>query len=80
MKATIDFPKANTKSQEKLFSQLKWCCSCYDKSLSDESVLQKEIWMHQAYGMVSLYISLYPEDEAMIDTLWDTQLKRYLLR
>lgn len=69
------FPKAKNENQEKLFAQLKLCCSYYERaSLKNEP---KEHLKHQAFGMIQLYIDLFPEEGDEICDLWTNELLEY---
>lgn len=78
MSPAISYPEINSENRKKLFSQLDWYCHQYDKSL--EAGTEKEAWRHQAYGMVVLYISLFPEEEVEISDFWVSELLNYLSR
>lgn len=71
------FPKAKNKNQEKLFTQLKLCCNYYEKALLKNK--PKELLIHQAFGMIQLYIDLFPEESNEIYGFWTNELLVYFL-
>lgn len=71
------FPKAKNENQEKLFTRLKLCCSYYERALLKNE--PKELLIHQAFGMIQLYIDLFPEEGDEICDLWTNELLVYFL-
>lgn len=72
--------KSKNENQEKLFEQLKFYLRHYEESSNGENDFDKSIWRHQAYGMIILYISLFPEEEVEISDFWVSELLNYLSR
>lgn len=66
--------KPKNENQEKLFEQLKFYLRHYEESLNGENDFDKSIWRHQAYGMICLYVSLFPKEQTEIFELWSEKL------
>lgn len=69
-----DFPIPKNKNQQKLFYHLQQYCKKYKNSIQEE----KTIWRNQSFGMIMLYIDLFPQEEKEIGDLWTNYFLKQL--
>lgn len=72
----IVFPEFKNENQRKLFQQLQWYCNLCKITPKNE----RRAWRDQAYGMVMLYITLFPQEEEEITDFWTEYLLVYFSR